>query len=372
MVQLPRHIHLFLLLLGFGIGFHSLVTAQDNSYFVHQTESGTKEDLLAYMQESKVQGVSIAVYRGLKEDTFITLGYQDAAGKVPVDAETMFNAGSMGGSLLDFLALKAASQGRLDLDAPVLDYMKQWQFPRKGWMKKDPVTTRDLLLATRRYSVGYKSAGQEVGQPISTLLEELTGKGEGPALAVTKKKNKSGNYSYGDRLILQVILEDIYGMPITEVVQKEVFDPLEMQNSVFVPHLDVDQYPNSSVGFDSEGIVIPGGRWDYPVLVSGGLWTTPRDYAKFVAHIFQAANGKKNSMLTQDLARQATTVQEKQRCLIFNMNTDLFWGGASRGFYTNFSGKQENGTIVVVFTNSQLNWRFTNQVVGMCWDFTRR
>ena len=366
-----RSLSSFLVLpLLFLVNFQT-VNAQTDAWFTYQTEDGKRLTLEEFMASSGVTGLSLVVMNGRDLDTCIALGYRNAAEEASVTKETMFNAGAMSETMYQYLALKAASEGRIDLDVPVLKYLTSWKFPEKGWMKKDPVTVRDLLLQNRRYSVGYKSKGQTRGSSIPSFADILAGKAEGPALEVTKRKNKSGNYSYGGHLILRAMLEDVYGMPIETAVEEEILEPLEMENSLFLPSLPNDPSLNVASGYRQNGNPIPGGYYDYPIMCSGGLWTTPTDYGKFVAYIFQAAKGD-DFFLREELARQAITAQHEARCLIFNKGSDLYIGGASQGFYTTFGGKPETGTIVIVFTNSDINWKFNNQVAGMGWDFARR
>lgn len=341
-------------------------------YFHKKGENGEIESLTELMSSYNVSGLSLVVYKESRLDTTITLGMRDREKGLPVDKATLFNVGGMSASLYQFLALKAASHGKIDLDAPILDYMSSWKFPAKGWMKKDPVTTRDILLVKRRFSVGYKSGGQKQGGKIYNLSEILNGDAEGPALKVTKQNNKKGFYSYGGYLILRSMLQDVYGKPIEEIIEEEIFQPLGMKHSVFTPALKSKTSANTAIGYRQDGKPVEGGHYDYPILCSGGLWTTPQDYGRFVTAIFQAAKGEDNIMLTQELAIQATTEQHDSRCLIFNKSFDLFWGGASQGYYTNFAGKPENGTIIIVFTNSDINWKFTNEVMELCWEFSRR
>ena len=366
-----RSRYLFLVFSLLILGTTQSGFSQTNAWFTHQSEDGNVQNLEEYMKSSGVTGLSLVVLNDLKLDTSITLGYRNADDQSPITEETMFNAGAMSATMYQYLALKAASEGRIDLDAPVLKYLTTWKFPEKGWMKKDPVTVRDLMLQNRRYSVGYKSKGQTRGSSIPSFADILAGKAEGPALEVTKRKNKSGNYSYGGHLILRAMLEDVYGVRIETAIEEEILEPLEMENSLFLPSLFNDPSLNVASGYRQDGTPIPGGHYDYPIMCSGGLWTTPSDYAKFVKYIFQAASGD-DFFLLEELAQQAITAQNDSRCLIFNKGMDLYIGGASQGYYTTFGGKHETGTIVIVFTNSDINWKFTNQVAGMGWEFSRR
>lgn len=367
-----RILQLVLVLPALLLATTTQLSAQPDGYFINVKEDGSKESLQEFMKASNVAGLSVVVYEEMEMQTSFSLGYGDKENRTPVNENTMFNVGGMAGSLYNFLALKAASQNKINLDDPVLNYMASWKFPDKGWMKNDPVTTRDLLLNKRKFSVGYKSEGQERGGELPSFEDILNGKAGGAELKVTGRKNKSGNHSYGGHLILRSMLEDVYGKPIGEIIEEEIFGPLEMNHSVFTPSLSPNQARNASKGYRQDGEAIPGGYLDYPIQCSGGFWTTPEDYGKFVKAIFRAASGEDNSLLNQTLATEATTEQHNSRALIFNSSVDLYWGGASQGFFTNFTGDPNYGTIIIVFTNSDINWQFTNRVVDMAWEYTHR
>lgn len=361
------------ILIGFLLFLPALLSAQTPQAFVHHPEKGAPMDLAEFMAASHVQGLSMVVMTGLETDTCITMGYADVEKEIRVAPETRFQVGSMGTALTHFLVLRSVELGKLKLDAPAQDYLRSWQLPKKGFAVKDPVTVRDLLLQRRKFNWGSKPDGYLPGAPLPNLQQILNG--ESPAqhapVVLEKSINKSGNSSYANAMVLQQVLEDVWGEPLDELIRREVLAPLDMQHSFFGSIGDAQDRPEFSVGYELDGSPIEGRRRVFPELAVAGLWTTPGDYAKFVVHVFQAAAGVDNRLISQSLAQQATTPQLNNRSLIFYKGYDLYWGGAPPGFYCTFQGKPENGTVVIVFTNSSVNWRFTNTALGMGWDFAR-
>ena len=360
-----------LLLLIFLLG--GALEAQTKAWFQYENESGEVLSLSEHMAAAKVPGLSLCVMTGLEVDTLLTLGVRDVATQAPVDAETKFLVGGMAGALTNFLVLRSITLGKIALDAPANDYLKGWRLPEKGLQKRHPVTVRDLLLHSRRFNLGYKPQGAWEGEALPSLDQLL--RGMPPAtnkpLQLLRGTNKGGNSSVANFLILHAMLEDAWGDPFEVLVQRELLQPLGMVNSIWKSAPTEAELGNAAMGHGQDGTAMPGRYLRYAEVSHSGLWTTPEDYARFAAQLFAAADGADGALISRDLALQGTTPQFKDRSFVFFKAYDLFWGGASKGFYCNFIGKPENGTIITIFINSDLNWQFSNSVAGMAWDYAR-
>lgn len=359
-----------------GITWSCGLLAQQSppAYFQFSTESGDVFSLDEMRTKKGIVGMSMVILSDDAPDTSIYSGNQDVTGKVLVQPSTIYQMGSLGMSMVHFAVLKAATDGRLDLDMPVNDYLRSWKLPKKGWMKNDPVTVRDVLLHKRRYSLGYKPDGQLQGTELPTLANILRGKSPAtnPALKVTGRKNKNGNSSYAVGMICQQLLEDIYRESIAQVMKEEVMDPLGMVDSYWGIAPTGTARNRVAAGYEQDGTPVPNGFLVYPEQASAGFWSSPRDYAKLVRHIYAAAKGAEGSMIDQEMAQQSIEPQVGQRSLIYNKANDLFWGGAPRGYYCMFNGKAEKGIVILVFMNSNLNWQFCNQVMSEAWRYVRQ
>lgn len=124
------------------------------------------------------------------------------------------------------------------------------------------------------------------------------------------------------------------------------------------------------MGYDKSGKRIEGDRWIYPELAAAGIWTTPQDLGKYALHLFKAFQGKDNSVLEQAQIIKGLTIENADyRRMLLLHNVGFYWGGASMGFRTQFSGDLEKGNIVVVFMNSHENWQFMHEVFSETWNY---
>ncbi len=321
-------------------------------------------DLEEYLAYKKVNGLSVYLLDAEGKEYHIQVGKRDVEADLPVERNTLFQVGSMTAALVHFAVLRLVNDGQIKLDAPANDYLKSWQINKKAFSKKNPVSVRDLLIHKRGFNKDYKPRGYEPGSAIPILLEVLDGAKSSQESPVRLKKNtnKSANSHLANDLILQQLLEDVHGRPLSEIMHTEVFQALEMKNSFLRKELNKEETQNASIGFEQDGNAIPGERWIYPEEGHSGLWCSAEDYGRFAKHIMMAAAGKDNRFISQALGQASVTPEHGRRSLIFLKWDILGWGGASRGFRTQFNGNVPEGWIAVIFMNSHENWQVMNEV----------
>lgn len=327
--------------------------------------------LPAFLDKENVQSASIY----LIDPTGKTYAFQHghiAGDKSPATNEgTMFQVGSMTLPLIHFALLRLVNDGQINLDAPANQYLKSWKVNKKRFTKSKPVTVRDLILQRRQFSKKYKPRGYEPGRAIPSLLQILEGRAPSQRKAVVLKKdvNESGNSFFDNTLILQQLLEDVHGLPLSEIIQTQVFDALGMHNSVLRQELTLAEKENAVIGYTKAGKAIPGGRWIYPEEAHSGLWCSAKDYALFAQHIFAAVSGKDNRFISQKLAEEGVNIQFSNNGLIFKKWDTVAWGGAAHGFRTQFQGDHTQGWVAVMLTNSHENWMMMNSLQSNCVSF---
>src|SRR6187402_2303211 len=105
------------------------------------------------MQKQHIPGLSVAVATGNELQLERGFGLADVENNVSVTPERKFRTASIEKSLTAVAAMKLVEEGKLDLDAPIHNYLPG--FPKKQW----PITSRQLLghLAGVRH---YKSSAE--------------------------------------------------------------------------------------------------------------------------------------------------------------------------------------------------------------------
>lgn len=222
-------------------------------------------DLPKIMDEALVPGLQMATIQRGKVRVF-SYGVADVQTGRAVSDSTVFEAASLGKPVFAYGVLRLASQGRIDLDAPVGRYL--------GGL--DPQSAS--LTARRLLSHSAVPASNAEG-------------GEKPGSAASPRFSYSGE---GIRL-LQRVVEKITGEGLQPYMQREVFAPLGMTSSSFVWREDYQERKAFGHGFT--GNSAGRNRIQTPQAFAS-LETTARDYARF---LLAAAGGVG---LAPDIARQ--------------------------------------------------------------------
>ncbi|MEL6538448.1 MAG: serine hydrolase domain-containing protein, partial [Bacteroidota bacterium] len=234
------------------------------------------------------------------------LGMADVASGKPVTLQTGFNIGSISKLFTAWGVMKLVEKGRIDLDAPISQYVSQWQLPASEY-DLNKVTVRALLSHTAGLSVhGYP--GFPPGTELPSLAASLDGE-NGPVRAnepveVILEPQTEFKYSGGGYTLLQLMIEEQTGMSFQRYMDQEVFSPLKLRNTSF--HLTRKTLKGSAQGYDEEGQPIPLVR--FTAQAAAGLHTTLQDMIRFTQASFEG-----NSVLTREtLATMREPVPETE------------------------------------------------------------
>jgi len=163
-----------------------------------------------------------------------------------------------------------------------------------------PVTLRALLSHTRGVNVsGFP--GYLRGTATPTNLQIV--KGQAPANTdAIRLDGETGVFAYsgGGYQLAQLFAETVSREPFDALIQRLVFAPLGMTKSFYdTSFLEQSNSPLTIVGANAGLLPFEGWpltlnkSWNiYPEAAAAGLWTTAKDYARFVRALMQAANGQ--------------------------------------------------------------------------------
>ncbi len=262
------------------------------------------DSLAARMAERHVPGVSVAVIQDGQLAWAKGYGLLKAGEDRPVTSTSLFQACSVSKMVTASLVMWLVDEGVLALDTDVNTYLKSWQIPESDFTQERRVTLRDLL--SHQSGINRPDGGfdyEEGSTP--TVLQILNG--EAPAIVqparVESLPGSTWQYANFGYIVIQVILEDVLGMPFTQIAQAMLFDPLDLGDSTFDYPLRSSWAPREISLHDSQGHPTHPGMIPSAV-AHGGLMTTSSDLARFGIALMQAYQGASQRLMTTGAVRQ--------------------------------------------------------------------
>ena len=290
-------------------------SAQDLSKLSRPEEAGFSSERLAHITQffqgevdkGALPGVVVIVARNGKVVYRQAIGYQDREKKTPMKPDAVFRIFSMSKPVTSVAVMMLAEEGKIDLMAPVAQYLPEFKDAKVGVEKVDPaggkpylatepaarpITVQDLLRHTSGLvygPFGNSLVHQEYNKanlfdPGQTLAEFVT------KIAKLPLAHQPGTvWEYGMSTdVLGRIVEVASGMPFDRFVEERITKPLKMPDTGFyidtaqIPRLaepQVDPATNKRPGF-GEGTDLTKEKVKW-FSGGGGMLSTAADYARF-------------------------------------------------------------------------------------------
>jgi len=154
-----------------------------------------------------------------------------------VDRNTVFQVASLSKFVSAIVVMKLVQDEKLDLDAPIDQYLTRWQLPESDF-DNSKVSVRRLLSHTAGLTDGLGYAGFENTEDVQTLEASLTkAKDADPdsdgRTVVGIEPGTEWIYSGGGFTLLQLIVEEVSGQSFDTYMKTEIFEPLQMASSFY-------------------------------------------------------------------------------------------------------------------------------------------
>ena len=265
------------------------------------------------IQEVRIPGLALAITdrdRLLKAANF---GFANLDSRSPIQPGTMFEIGSIGKSFTNVALMQLVAEGRLDLQAPVSNYLPWFE------VKSDygPITTHHLMTHTS----GLPS-GTDIG---SHGLYEAWALRD---MQVRVPPGEYFRYSNVGYKTLGFLLEELDSRPYADSIQARVLDPLVMNDSH--PVIGYDTRRRAAVGYRSfyddrpehvDHGLVPAMWTEYGV-GDGCQASTAGDMAIYLRMFMNGGTGPNGRLMAEDSFRLMT------RRVIATQQ----WGGAHYGY----------------------------------------
>jgi D-alanyl-D-alanine carboxypeptidase len=321
------------------------------------SETSTPEDIddvVADAVAGSSGGASVLLVRdGVETD--VTAGVRNNAGD-PMTASTPFRVGSISKPFVAVMVLQLVDEGRVDLDAPLRDYLPDTQVGAD-------VTIRDLL-SHRSGIPNYTDVKDFVDDVLANRARQFSPEDILGYVASIPPSPAGQRFAYSNTnfVLLGQLIEHLEGVDLNTALQRRIATPLGLQATRF-DTTAAEPVDGLAAGWSRDVLAgdpdDPYGSIASSAFAAGALVSTTGDLAAFLAALF---GGK---LMSGASLTEMTKMRPEGYGLgigggldfAFNPGQPAFGHGGAIPGYLAFMGIQpDNGdTLVVLVNNDDIN-----------------
>ena len=324
-------------------------------------------DLLRYHVAARHSpGVLVHVERAGKTLARLADGHARPGDTTPLQAGARFRIASLTKPVLSLAALMLVDEGRLDLDAPIGQYLPVLQDMRlkSGLRPRAAPGVRDLLRHTSGLAYPYELADPALRAawtnaglaPGSAGLDSAGFLDRLARLPLVAEPGTAFRYGYSTD-VLGCIVEQVEGSALGQVLQRRLFAPLGMHHTGFeFAEAELPQLPSAHAEDGSwHAMVAPIGlrKAGLPWMDSGGggLLSTLDDYAAFARMLAHGGVVAGRRLLSEGLFAEMTRNQLPE-----GVDGPAGYCGAGFGFGLGLAVRHDWGPAAMPCTAGELTW----------------
>ncbi|MDQ3061755.1 MAG: serine hydrolase [Acidobacteriota bacterium] len=318
------------------------------------------------MEDKQLPGISVALVDGSQMVWQQGYGFSDRKAKTPITADTVFRVGSVSKLFTDIAVMRLVEQGKLDLDAPVTNYLPDFK-PRNAFGKF--VTLRQLMShragLVREPPVGsyFDSSNPTLGETIKSLNQT----------ALVYAPETRTKYSNAGIAAVGYVLEKTQKQLFADYLKSTLLEPLEMKQSDFKPTPKITKKLARAQMWTVFGKTFDAPVFELGIAPAGSMYTTTGDLARFASALFAADNNSPGAILEKASLEQMWTPQfaaPDQKSgfgLGFSLSEleghrKVGHGGAIYGFSTQFSVLPDDKFGVIVVATEDFSNGVTSRI----------
>jgi CubicO group peptidase (beta-lactamase class C family) len=244
-------------------------------------------------------GLAVGIVRNGSLEFFHGHGVADMASKAPITEDTVFRIASITKTFTAVAVLQLWEQGRVDLDAPVNDYLRAYRLiPAKAGHR--PATVRHLLTHTAGIPELVHPAGAflpdfgesvRVGRRLPTLAEYYRG-----GIRLVAEPGTRFRYGNHGPATLGQLVEDVTGLTLAGYFRERIFEPLGMADTDLLRSEKVVSRLATGYEFRLRGPRLITER-EMVTAGAASVYSTPRDMATYIAALLGGGGNEHGSVL---------------------------------------------------------------------------
>ncbi|MBU8876072.1 beta-lactamase family protein [Reyranella sp. MMS21-HV4-11] len=237
----------------------------------------------AFAEQERIPGLAAGIVQEGRLVHVTALGVADREAGRRVEAGTAFRIASMTKNMTALAILSLRDRGKLQLDAPLEQYVPQFAAVKPATRDSAPVTLRHLLTHTAGFVTDDPWGDRVLGMS-SAELDRVIATGH----LFARPPGLAFEYSNLGYALLGRVLTNVSGEPYQAYMRRTFLEPLGMVGTTF-------DAPAAAKGDYAWGYRLDGDVWsreriepDGEVGAMGGLATTVPDYARYVSFLLDA------------------------------------------------------------------------------------
>lgn len=197
------------------------------------------KNFMDHMAAEHTPGAVAEVYYGGKKVFRYACGYSDLAAQIPMTGEEMFNMYSCSKVTTVTAGAQLLERGKFLLNDPLSEYMPEFakmqiqQADGNIVEAKNQITIGDLFSMTAGFTYNRKSAGHEMARKVTEgkmdTVETIRCIASDP---LAFEPGTHWKYSIAHD-VLGALISVVSGQKFRDYVKENIFDPLDMQDSVY-------------------------------------------------------------------------------------------------------------------------------------------
>jgi CubicO group peptidase (beta-lactamase class C family) len=245
-------------------------------------------------------GLAVGVVRDGSLADFSAHGLADIASGTPVTEDTVFRVASITKTFTAVAVMQLWERGLVDLDAPANQYLRAYRLRPANAGFREP-TLRQLLTHTAGIRevlhpsglLRMRDLGETVpaGRPVPELVEYYGG-----ALPVDADPGGRCMYTSHGFATLGQVVADVTGMPLDQYLREHILHPLGMEHTDLVRSNRVRAHLATGYELGARGAT-PVRDYEVVTVGGGGLYSTPRDMARYLAALLGGGSNRHGSVL---------------------------------------------------------------------------
>src|SRR5580704_8531007 len=205
--------------------------------FSSQRLERARHQMQADVESKRIPGAVLLIARQGKIASVMPIGFQERRTQTAMKADSIFRIASMSKPITSVAIMLLAEEGKLDIGAPVAQYLPEFTEVKVGMEKaapKRPMTVQDLLRHTSGLTYGffgntpvdelYRKSNIMAGKSLAEMVATLA------SLPLLHQPGEVWEYSMSTD-VLGRIVEVVSGMDLDAFVAEHITRPLKMNDT---------------------------------------------------------------------------------------------------------------------------------------------